>query len=206
MSIESNRWRKGILTMLPNIAIVVGRAAGVLQEYAEATALCGKFDHIIVVGKIGEAFPDKIDYWATFHTLLLDRWAAVRALRGLPPAAHYWGATGRGLQRGEGAKCRPITFLRNCGGSSGLMAVVGALEVLRVDRVVLAGMPMTKEGSHAVEAADPREVGRPWQEADAYWAAWVEHAVLLRGRVRSMSGRTREFLGYPDKEFLEPST
>ena len=183
--------------------VIVGRSAGALDEYAKACALC-TFDDVIVVGKMGEAFPDRIDYWVSFHPNLFARWAAIRAARHLPPAARFWGPTYRGRQLDRGVMTGlPIEYVACIGGSSGYMAVEGALDVLRADRVVLAGIPLTAEAGHAVEASEPKEVGRPWDEAAVYWATWEENAARLRGRVCSMSGRTQNLLGAPTRAWLE---
>ena len=183
--------------------IIVGRAGGALEEYAQARALCA-FDDIIVVGKMGEAFPDRIDYWCSFHPNLFAKWIATRAKRLLSPAARFWGPTyqGRKLERGTPVGL-PIEYIACIGGSSGYMAVEGALDVLHADRVVLAGIPLTAEAGHAAEALEPHDVGRPWGEADIYWATWEENAARLRGRVCSMSGRTRDLLGAPTPAWLE---
>ena len=183
-------------------AVIIGRAAGALEEYAEACAMCA-FDDVVVVGKMGEIFPDRIDYWVSFHTNLFDKWAATRAANGHPPAAHFWGATYKGRRLGEDAtRCAPISFVRSTGGSSGFLAVEGVLEILHADRAVLAGIPLTREAGHLLEAAEPHEVDKPWGEADAYWTTWIENMDRLRGKVRSMSGRTREHLGAPTPEWM----
>lgn len=70
------------------------------------------------------------------------------------------------------------------GGSSSLMGTKVALKYLGYDRVVLAGVPLT--GYYH------RHFFQHWREAVPF----------LAGRVRSMSGHTRDLLGYPDKEWL----
>lgn len=182
--------------------LIVGRAGGALEEYAQAVALAS-FDAVVVVGKMGEVFPHAIDYWVSFHANLFDRWAAVRAARGLPTAGHYWGPIFHGKRLGETqTACRPLSFVNSIGGSSGFLAVEGALEVLRGDRIVLAGVPMVAEAGHQAEVCEPAERGAAWAEAAVYWATWEENMDRLRGRVRSMSGRTREHLGAPTREWL----
>ena len=184
-------------------ALVVGRSRGAMDEYRAARALC-PYDFVIVIGKMGEVFPDRIDYWVSFHANLFDKWAATRAANGHPPAAHYWGAVHKGRRLGEAAThCSPISFVPSVGGSSGFVAAQGALRELAVDRVVLAGIPMSAEESHFADASTAREAAGTWSEAGMYWATWEDHMPEMLGRVKSMSGRTRVALGAPTRAWLE---
>lgn len=180
--------------------LIVGRARGALDEYRAAQALAD-FDAVVVVGKMGEVFPDPIDYWVSFHANLFDRWAAKRAARGLPPACNFWGATYRGRPL-DNTECAPLTCIPSTGGSSGFLAVEGALGLLAPSHVVLAGIPMVAEAGHEPDTCEESERQAPWAEAAVYWATWEAAAPTL-GRVRSMSGRTRALLGAPTREWLE---
>lgn len=176
-------------------AVIVGRARGALDEYAAACAFC-TFDDVLVVGAMAVDFPDRIDHLVSFHAELFCLWAEKRTAAGYPPAANYWGAIYRGRRLGENVKVpAPLRYVECVGGSSGFMAVQTALDALGVARVVLAGVPMDAAAAHYGDA-------QPWDEADKYWGTWLEHMDRLRGRVRSMSGRTRDSLGFPDKEWL----
>lgn len=176
-------------------AVVVGRARGALDEYAAACTLCA-FDDVLVVGAMGVDFPDRIDHLVSFHAELFCLWAEKRAVAGYSPAVNYWGAIYRGRRLGERVKVpAPLRYVECIGGSSGFMAVHVALDALDVDRVVLAGVPMDAAAAHY--GSD-----QPWDEADKYWGTWLGNVDRLRGRVRSMSGRTRNVFGEPDKEWL----
>lgn len=175
-------------------ALVVGRADGVYEEYAAVLRLFTP-DDILLVGSTGIAFPDRIDHWVSFHSNCFDRWTDERARRGLPAARHFWG--GMYKKRPLAPRTRhPIQYIECNGGSSGLMAVLVAVRKLRADRTVLVGVPMD---AAACKIDTPRE---PWAEADQYWPAWKEHEALLLGRVRSLSGRTKDMLGAPDVAWL----
>lgn len=185
-----------------------------MDEYRAACALCA-FDDVVVVGKIGEVFPDRVDHWVSFHVDLFDRWAAARQQAGLPPASNFWGAYFKGrrlgiVRRKDGREIcatqqRPLHHAPSIGGSSGFLAVQVALNKLECDRVVLAGIPMEPEGHHYAGCITPQEARMGfWEEADKYWKTWVEHAGELRGRVRSMSGRTRAEFGAPTRKWLCP--
>jgi hypothetical protein len=79
-------------------------------------------------------------------------------------------------------------------GSSSLFAVRYAIEKLKADKVVLCGVPMDRQ-PHFYG-------GEPWHGADAMWPAWEAALPFMAGRVRSMSGRTRELLGAPTPSWL----
>jgi hypothetical protein len=76
-----------------------------------------------------------------------------------------------------------------------MLCVAVALE-LGCTRIVLAGVPMDKMAGHY----DNR---KPWMEARQYWPAWERAIPKFAGRVRSMSGWTRDKLGEPTKEWLD---
>jgi hypothetical protein len=59
-------------------------------------------------------------------------------------------------------------------------------------KIVLCGCPM----------AGPNLIKPKTNPYDAFQEGWIKHAHLLQNKVRSMSGWTRDFLGYPEKEWL----
>lgn len=73
-------------------------------------------------------------------------------------------------------------------GSSALLGIQAAL-LLGYERIVVCGCPLTgKNGSGA--------------NYEQFRKGWEARASQLSGRVRSMSGWTREFLGAPNEEWL----
>lgn len=74
---------------------------------------------------------------------------------------------------------------------SGSSAITGALAALRMgyERIILCGCPLA---GNAPEG-NPYEAFRP---------GWESKKDELAGKVKSMSGWTRELLGYPTKEWL----
>lgn len=184
-------------------ALVVGRAKSVWDDYATARALCD-FDDVIVVGRLCQDFPDPIDHLVSFHVRLFDKWMRKRRSNGYPDPRQYWGAfyKGRDLtvdkRTGKRLTSMEVSTIKCDGGSSGLVAVIVAREGLDppADKVVLAGVPMTKDGGHYDD-------DKSWKEADNYWTTWRERYNDIAPYVRSVSGRTRETFGYPTKEWLD---
>ena len=84
------------------------------------------------------------------------------------------------------------------GGTSSLLAVFVALG-LGYERVVLCGVPMDNTG-HFYDPASKidRTFGSDFIEME--WRKAEKH---FAGRVRSVSGRTRDWLGEPSREWLK---
>ena len=176
-------------------AIVVGRARDALIEYAAARAFCPDAC-VVMVGQMGVAFPDPINHWVSFHVELFNHWIPKRAAAGFSTAGCYWGVEYRGCRLGESTtSARPLRYVKCVGGSSGLAATLVAIDELRAERVILAGVPLTARAGQYNGA-------ETWDEASKYWAAWEEQMPRLLGRVRSMSGRTRDALGAPTEEWI----
>lgn len=179
-------------------AIIVGRSRGALDEYRAALKL-GDFHDVLVVGMMATSFPYRVDHLVSFHAELFDMWAEQRTAAGFSPVGCFWGATYKGRNLGaDTTRAQPLRYAPCLGGSSGFLAVSVALEALGADRVVLAGVPMRAEDAHHGDA-------QRWDEADQYWPTWLEHMGRLVGLVKSMSGRTREALGAPTREWLNVS-
>lgn len=178
-----------MVAMRPGLtALVLGSARTLPDDRAAALELFSP-DLIIACNHAARDEPDRVDHWATMHPELLPGWIQTRRMAGRPDAGRYWYARHR-LCPIEGA-----TPIESWGGSSGLLCVSVAFE-LGCTRIVLAGVPMQKRDAHFDEQ-------KPWLEARQYWPAWERRMTLLRGRVRSMSGWTREQLGVPTQEWID---
>jgi len=96
----------------------------------------------------------------------------------------------RKLVEDSGGACTQAMFEKQKqGGSSGLFAARVGLEVLKYERVVLCGIPM--------EATAHFNRPEPWADAIPSRQGWLEALPVLKGKVFSMSGWTRELLGAP---------
>lgn len=178
-------------------ALVLGGGAGVWDEVAQAEALFGPgwWDIAIAANDIGCHWPHRLDAWCSLHPEKLPGWVEAREANGHPPAREVV------VRRGRAPKV-PHRMIRHPfgNGSSGLLAVAVAMD-LGATRIVLCGIPMTRTPYFA--ESDVHEAGSIWSGATAHWKKWQSHGAELDGIVRSMSGRTREFLGAPTREWLE---
>jgi len=86
----------------------------------------------------------------------------------------------------------------NGGGSSGLFAVLGALE-LGYDQLILCGVTMDGKKKHDPTAGQLIDATCPY---DSYRPGWYKVQAQIKDKVRSMSGWTAELLGKPTREWL----
>lgn len=77
-------------------------------------------------------------------------------------------------------------------GSSSFLAAQAAVG-MGYEQVILCGCPM--QGKNLIM---PKAEGY-----HVFQAGWIKHVDILQGRVRSMSGWTREFLGSPDDNLIK---
>lgn len=173
-------------------ALVVGCANDVWQE-VEAAQKLGTFDTIYAVKMAGIHWDQGPFVWVGLHPEFMERYRAERRALGLPDnfetVAPLPSEVGRHTaivsDRYSSYKWPGMTS----SGASGLFGVKIAMEDGH-QRIVLAGIPMTRETGHFVR-------GQPWIQFDSFTAAWTLMKPKLTGTVKSMSGWTRELLGGP---------
>jgi hypothetical protein len=175
------------------IAIALGSANCMDEDLAAAKALAP--DAIIIAcNHAARDYPGKIDHWASMHPDLMPKWIRERALAGLPPVINYWYPRHRAVHCAI-AGAKPIDIW---GGSSGLLCVRIAIE-LGADKIICAGIPLRQTFCH-------KGAAKQWTEARQYRAAWQRYGHRLQGRVKSLSGWTREYLGAPTEEWINGGT
>lgn len=177
-------------------ALVLGGSKSVWKEIRRAKAL-GEYEGVIAANYIGMTWPEPLDAWVSQHPNEFDRMIPEREANGHPPAARVFGSLHKD-RRPETAVVELIEH-RFPGqvqtGSSGLFAVKVALADMGFERVVLCGVPLTQEGGHFAEDG-------PWRGAPSFYTGWREVIPLIRDRVRSLSGWTRETFGAPTPNWI----
>ena len=176
-------------------ALVLGGGSCVWDDIAEWERRYGKpWDGLVIAANdIGSWWPHRLDHWVSLHPNKFERWARQRYANGFEQASNYWARAGRQTVWPHWHEVTPWP-----GSDSGLFAVQVA-QHLGVQRVILAGVPMTTS-AHFEQSTEP--FGPLWYPSAGYWGTWVRHAAHLRTWVRSMSGRTRDLLGEPDLDWL----
>ena len=193
--------------------LIVGCAQCVWDDVRAAQQLCD-FDAVYCVKQAGIHWPHKFEVWATLHPEFMDGYEAERAALGLPGGYEIVspldGLVGR--HAGVGKNIKRKTDYRfpgmNASASSGIFAVKVALDD-GFDRIVLAGIPMTKEAGHFLPKTKNvnREIrGVVWNQRENFMPGFEIAKKFLIGKVRSMSGHTAQVLGTPDRAWLEGKT
>lgn len=171
------------------LALVVGGARNVAYDLGCFHCLGSKPDAVIVCNDIG-ALCDSFHHWVTLHP---EKWAYFlmqRRQRGFADTA----AT---LWSDRYTYCSFVSKLNvlpdyQPSGLTGLYAVKLA-KAIGATKIVLAGVPMDQSGhvlpGHGHWINEERRLG------------WLNRRKELRD-VRSMSGWTRQLLGYPTQEWL----
>lgn len=164
--------------------LVLGGGRSMWDDYAQVRPWKGE---IMCVNDSGMHLHDRVRHWVTLHPEYLPGWVAYRA-------GHLYGqgvpATTHSNKHKPGVdKAWPVD---NVGGTSGLFACYVGL-MLGYSEIVLAGVPMDNSGHYF----DP-----PWYRSDfddkAIRSVWKQAKThYFAGRVRSLSGFTRELLGEP---------
>src|SRR3990167_2106243 len=170
------------------IAAVLGGALGVWDEY-EALMAMAPVDVVIATNSAGRDFPGEFDHWVSFHAELFPHWLERRRRDGQPDPGRFWTINAK-----RPANDVPVTRVPNWGGSTGLVAVTVALQ-LGIERVVLCGVPLTREGEHYDKPGS-------WRDAPNYRKGFLSHMPEMGGKVRSFSGYTAEILGKPTREWI----
>lgn len=145
----------------------------------------------MAVNRIGETFPGDIEHWFSNAAHLLKTFAAARRqeyakefavlhFHACQPGAAWvwpWPAQGTSLL-------------------GGVLTGIG----LGYDRIVICGGPLD-DGPHNGEPPWRKTIFATSEAAsegikpEKHWARAID--LVLKGRVKSMSGRTREWLGHP---------
>jgi len=171
--------------------VILGGANTVFTDIEAYIARAGMPQHVIAINHVGMHYGAPIDIWATLHPEYMDGWIKARDIKSFPRARAL--ASHRELNSHE-RRVIPyppgqVIVHHDLGGSSGLLSVIIAMQQWK-DDIVLCGIPLEDDKAHFFS-------DRPWSFAENYRAAWWKHRNVIKDRVRSMSGWTREKFGHP---------
>lgn len=160
---------------------------------------------VVAVNDAGWFWPGRLDHWATLHSEKFDDWKKRRRLRDYPDGFLTWTPSGH---EGRGGRVDRVLGRilqgRVSEGSSGLVGVWVALEV--ADRVVLAGIPMDRQGHLPGATAEgpfltkSREADQ--KKLDGFREVWQAAHSILAPRLRSVSGWTAKQFGTPTSRWM----
>lgn len=179
-------------------ALVLGCANCLWDDYAAALKLFTP-DTIYCVKLAGVHWRGGRFIWVGLHPEFMDDYEAQRAHNGLHKdyeiVAPLKGEVGMHGEKGK--ITRRVSYRypdMNASSSSGGYGAKVALDDGH-DRVVLAGVPMTVETGHFAR-------GKPWVGRGSFMIGFEKSIPYWAGRVRSMSGWSKEILGEPTPEWL----
>lgn len=178
------------------LAIVLGSATDALAEYEAAKALVPAA-FVVCVNDALRTCPDRVHAFATLHPEKRERFLGVEDCElKRHPDCSLWTYEAPINRRGGFNIAR-----EKWAGSSGLFAVQIALEKLDAAGVILAGVPMDA-ARRATYADAEAEWGGGETYVQRYQRGWTKAHSILRARVRSFSGFTRDLLGPPTPEWI----
>lgn len=179
------------MTALPTVAIVLGGADCVWDEYIKAKELCLTAQvqyRVYVTNDMIAEYPHAA-IACTLHAEVLPVWLRIRQERHRPPHKQVWchirGRPGSGI----------TDSTRDWGGSVGLFATKVALQQSN-RKVLLCGIPMQPEAGHFKRK-------RAWDAAGIFAKRFAQKIPEIKPHVRSFSGWTAAQLGIPSIEFLK---
>lgn len=183
------------------LALVVGSAACWMNDVNAARDLC-TFDAVYCVKRAGIHWPEPFQVWATLHPEMMDDFEKRRAAEGLPggyeivaPPPNEVGMHGK-----KGNIARRVSYRWPGMSSSAGSGIYGAKIALEDGfNVVLAGSPMNDD-PHFLKH-ETHGTGK-WSAVGSFLPGFENALPHLMGRVKSMSGLTREKLGAPTPEWL----
>lgn len=179
------------------IALVLGGAKCLWDDIAAAREILGDLPFSVVAcNDAGAAWSGPLDIWASLHPELMSKWVETRRIRGYEPARQY--AYHEDMRVEPRANIvTPYHFERtHQSASSGIFAAKVAME--QGYRAILCGVPLSFGQAHFFDSAE-------WKGAPSFVEGFKQAAPFLLGRVKSMSGKTREVLGAPDAAWLAGS-
>jgi hypothetical protein len=177
------------------IALILGGAQCVWDDAYKFQVMVEFCDEqigaVIAVNDIGMHWQGPLHFWCSLHPEKMQDWEDGRARNGL--SSGYVTISHKNSQKKDGWKPKKI-MRADLGGSSGLLAWRVARDIVKADRIVLAGVPMDSSGHFF----DPK----PWVHYNSHRHAWSSRYKLLKPITRSMSGWTAKNLGVPTPEWL----
>lgn len=189
-------------------ALVVGCARCVWDDVKAAQEL-GNFDRIYCVKLAGVHWQTGDFTWVGLHPEAMDDYEKKRLNLGLPggyeivaPLSHEVGQHGK-----KGRVTRRVAYQWPGMSHSAGSGIYGAKVAMHDghNKIVLAGIPMEPEAGHFISKDKNIQGitrGPVWKDFPAFVSGYTFALPIMKGIVKSMSGRTRKDLGAPTAQWL----
>ena len=177
-----------LLNRFKGRALVLGTGRTIWEDLSRANQ---KGCEVVAVNNMILHYKGKVTHGCSLHPEEPELWKALRPAYHAEPCEVI---THSQLANGHKAKTDFTWYIdRGGGGTSGLFATMLAL-ALGYEQVTLCGIPMDAEGHFY----DPPTQRDGCFKSDFVRNEWREcNQLYFRGRVKSMSGFTRDLLGCP---------
>ena len=187
------------------VALILGSAACLDADLEAFFALPVRAFIVVACNDAGWRWPGTLHHWFTLHPERFSEWEPRRAALGHPPGYVRWTVHANESAGG------PVDRTMACetpgmrgDGTSGLSAAWLGWKL--VGRGVLCGVPLDRRphmpGATALGPFETADAAADEARLARARAVWERDTPLFRGRLRSMSGWTRELLGSPTEEWL----
>lgn len=176
---------------MADILVALGGAQCVWDDFEAAKAILDGHDYDVgAVNDAGYAYPGHLTLWATLHQEKFAAWQRHRERTGLNQ--DYVAVTRKAHREGKIDKVVGELW----SGSSGLYICQVAIIDFGYSHVVCCGIPLDEM---------PHFFNRiPWTPTSTYRRGWTQayDQPELKGRIKSMSGWTRDLVGHATQEWL----
>lgn len=179
-------------------ALVLGGGDTLLDDLNRVAALDLQYEATVACND-AIAIPPVLLAAVTLHPEKYHLWLGTRRSNGFPEPAFLF--THKVTKRFHEPSVRLTDYDfpgQEASMTSAVMAAKVAMLDLGFDKVVFCGVPMTKTPHYFG--------GDIWDIADHYMKRWRSIAPEYQARMRSLSGRTRDLLGEPTREWTRETT
>ncbi len=159
--------------------ILIGRALGWEEDVKSILELIKNPD-VMIIGK-SCLYKENIDYFATYHYQDIKLYKDERRKAGYNTD---YKVISHEFKKG-------VDIIEKFLPPSGSSALLGALAAMNLgyERIILCGCPLQGKNDQGYQYSN-------------FWKGWIAHKGVYGNTVRSVSGWTKQYLGYPDKDWL----
>lgn len=171
-----------------NPIILIGRAECWESDLEEFKKLTSEFD-VMAIG-MDCLYKGNVKYFTTYHPKDIEEYIARRKSKGLNIDFLVISHTDRISKNQKTDKVNIFEPHKDPSGSSALLGAAAAIK-LKYNKIILCGCPMSGRNPEGKQSYNHFQKG------------WEKRGEEIKPYVRSMSGWTKGFLGYPTKEWIE---
>jgi len=174
-----------------SVALVVGSAECLWDDSEKALRLFTPDAYFVINDSI-PVWPLRVDYACSLHIDKMPNWINRRREKNGNDDFEIWSHR----PNKQPIKDRTVKATPDLQGSSSLFAVKVAIMQLQFDAAVLVGIPLEANAGHIIRH-------KPWNSVRMFYKGWEKQFDVLKNKVRSPSGWTKNKFGEPTEEWLK---